>query len=68
MEKTIAEHVVRLSGSVNVEQELELGMDVSLLVTGGVVKIEEHDNHDRTVKKVYVVKPVTAESTRGDVR
>jgi hypothetical protein len=57
MDKTISEHIIRLSGKINIEKGLELGEDVSLGVKGSVVRITDEDNHDGTLTRTYVVKP-----------
>ena len=56
------EYVVRILGAANVESDegLERGKDVSLLVRGNVLKVEEADNQDGTYDRVYKIKIITA--------
>lgn len=54
---TINERLVRISaGLTPIEQELELGKDVQLVVSGNVVKVEQQDQQDNTYNLIYVIK------------
>lgn len=54
---TINERLVRIStGLTPIEQELELGKDVQIVVSGNVVKVEKKDNQDGSYDLVYVIK------------
>lgn len=53
----INERLVKISaGVVPVEQELELGQDVQLTISGNITKVEHLDQQDGTINVVYVVK------------
>lgn len=55
----INERLVKISaGIVPVEQELELGQDVQLTISGNITKVEHLDQQDGTINVVYVVKGI----------
>ena len=57
----VNEKLVRVSaGLVPIEQELELGDDVRLVIEGTVVKEEHEDQNDGTINVIFVVKGVVA--------
>lgn len=59
----INERLVKISaGYITTDESLELGTDISLLVKGTVTKIEDHDNQDGTINRIYVVKGEITES------
>ena len=55
--QVVNSHIIRISGKAELEEGLTLGNDYELKLTGQVVKVEEHDNQDGTINKVYVLKP-----------
>ena len=64
MEKsTVNERLVKISASAIITpEELHIGEEVSLLVKGSVVKIEDRDNQDGTINRVFVIKGELGES------
>lgn len=53
----IDSHLLKISASsIYIDQPLELGSEVDIVVRGSVVKIEDKDNQDSTCNRVYVVK------------
>lgn len=61
MQVVVNSHIIRISGKAELEEGLTLGNDYELKVKGQVVKVEEHDNHDGTIDKIYVLKPELVE-------
>jgi len=61
MKNEINERLVRISsGLTPIDGELELGEDVQIIISGNVVKTEDHDNQNGTYDLVYVVKGIVA--------
>ena len=60
MEKITNSHILRITGSAELESALKLGDDYTFIVIGNVVKDETKDNQDGTVDKVYKLKIITA--------
>lgn len=55
----INEKLIKISaGVVPVEQELELGQDVQLTISGNITKVEHLDQQDGTINVVYIVKGI----------
>ena len=52
------EKFIKVSGKFPIERELELGDDVVIEITGGIVKIETLDNQDGTKNQVHILKPI----------
>jgi len=65
--ESINERVIKFSGSSAIEEDLELGQEVSVKVVGGVVKIEYRDNQDGTCDKVAVVKLMSVENEKQGI-
>jgi hypothetical protein len=57
----INEHIIKVSGKANLPNELSMDQDVTLVLHGSVVKIEQESNQDGTVNQIYKVKVATAE-------
>ena len=61
----IDEKVVKISLSkIPIEEELNLGDDVTIVVSGSVVKIAHEDNQDGSYDVVYIVKGMVGEVSR----
>lgn len=57
--RQVNEHLAKISASqIALSQGLELGEEVTLIVTGDVTKIEQRDNQDGTYDQVYIVKGI----------
>lgn len=54
----VNEKILKLQGKISVPQEYILGEDYTIEITGQIVKIEDLDNQDGTVNKVFVFKPL----------
>lgn len=62
MEKTINEHLVRISASkASIGTPLEIGDEVTIGAKGTVTKVEDSDNQDGTIDRTYVIKVYFAE-------
>jgi len=62
MRKTVDEHLVKISMSkIPIEETLELGQDVNILVKGTVTKVSQEDNNDGSYNQVYIIKGAVAE-------
>lgn len=55
-EKTIDEHILRITGSVNLPSELELGKRYNSQIEIDVYDVSEIDNQDGTINRKYKVK------------
>lgn len=58
----INEKIIRIIGgsSLAPETKLELGQDITVEITGNVLKIEEDDLQDGTKNLIYKVKQISA--------
>ena len=54
----VNEHILKVSGKIDIPEGLELGSDHVISLTGQIVKVEDLDNQDGTCNKVYVFKPM----------
>ena len=52
----INEKIIRFSGSVNTNKNLELGDEILIRVKGSVVKVEDGDNQDGTKDRTFKVR------------
>ena len=52
----IKNKILKLSGSSDILNELELGQDVEMIVRGSVVTTQDLDEQDGTFSRVYKVK------------
>ena len=53
----INERLVKVSAAaIPISEELEMGAEIVLIVTGTVTKSEDSDNQDGTVNRTYTVK------------
>ena len=53
----INERLVKVSAAaIPISEELELGDDIVLIVTGSAVKSEDRDNQDGTIDRIFTVK------------
>lgn len=57
MEKKLNEILVRVSSRASVDQEVDLGEDIELLVHGQVVQKSQNENQNGTFNVVLTVKP-----------
>lgn len=58
----IDSHLLKLSTSpIYIESPLELGSEVTVIVKGTVVKIQDKDNQDNSFNRQYVIKGELAE-------
>lgn len=57
----VSNHVLRLSGKAELPQEIDMGNNYHISLSGSVPKVEEHDNEDGTVTRIYTFKPVKVE-------
>lgn len=58
----INEHLIKISaGRIVIDRELPIDQDITLLVTGSIVKYEDTSNQDGTVDRTYIVKGILAE-------
>ncbi len=58
---TVSEHLVKVSSRIPFPKALVLGQDVEIIidthrVIGNVVKTEDLDQQDGTIKRVYTIK------------
>ena len=60
--KEINERLILITGKACIEKDLgDLGDDVTIVVRGNILKIEEEDDHEGGKNRVYKVKQITAE-------
>src|SRR3990167_5451520 len=52
-EKTVSEHILKITGSACIEKELQHGQDYKLAIECSCYSVEEKDNHDGTLNRVY---------------
>jgi hypothetical protein len=66
--KNISSYILKISGSIELPKEIELGKDYDVLISGSVVKKEDIDNHNGTIDVRYTLKPVLGEvkNDRGE--
>ena len=57
----INEHIIKVSGSANIEQGLVMDQEVTLIVKGSVVAIQDGSNQDGTINRTYKVKAAEVE-------
>lgn len=57
-QKIINSHILKVSGQVEIENEMELGKEYNITISGQVVKTEDLDNQDGTVNRKYILKPI----------
>ena len=61
----IDEKLVKISLSkIPIEYSLDLGDDVTIVISGTVVKISQEDNQDGSCNEVYTIKGVVGEVAR----
>ncbi len=58
----INEHIIKISGTASLENELELGQDYKVTITGTIVSQTETDNDNGTRNKIHKLKPLMVES------
>lgn len=58
MEKTINEHVIKLSGKATLLEPIDLSHNYKVQVEGSVVETSDADNQDGTYTRYYKFKPV----------
>lgn len=56
MTKQINEHILRLTGKVELEEPMVFGSDYTLTISGQIVKTEDMDNQDGTFNRIYTFK------------
>ena len=56
MDKNIDQLLIKVSGKMFLGRKLELGQDVTLALTGSIVREEVNDNQDGSVNICYVFK------------
>ena len=57
----INEITIKLSGKMHIDEQLKLGQDVTLTLTGSIVKSDMGDNQDGKVNLGYTFKALTVE-------
>lgn len=62
-DKPINERILKITGSSCIENDLELGQDISVNIQGNVIKIEEKDNQDGTKDRIFFIKQISAKIT-----
>lgn len=63
----INENLISLSpSSIPIDGEINMGDDVVIKVSGSVVKIEDSDNQDGTINRVYKIKGIIGEILLND--
>ena len=60
----ITEHIIKVSGKANIEHELAMDQDVTLVVKGSVVAIQDGSNQDGTINRTYKVKAAEVSISR----
>lgn len=55
----INERILKINGSVNISEGLELDTDYSIMITGGCYRKEQVSQEDGTSNMVYKIKPIT---------
>lgn len=60
-EKTVNEHILKLSGKASIPTGLTLSRTYQLQLTGDVTSVSESDNQDGTVNKSYRFEPLVVE-------
>jgi hypothetical protein len=65
MDKNIDQLLIKVSGKMFLGKKLELGQDVTLALTGSIVREEVNDNQDGSVNVCYVFKATQAELDFG---
>ena len=56
MEKTINQHLIKVSGKSFIDKSPQLGEDVVVILKGTVVKVDHCDNQDGTMDVCATVK------------
>lgn len=59
--KTVSSHVLKLLGKAELPKEIEMGHNYHVSLSGSIPKVEEHDNEDGTITRIYTFKPVKLE-------
>lgn len=59
--KVVTSHVLKLTGKAELPREIEMGNNYHVSLSGSIPKVEEHDNEDGTLSRVYTFKPVKLE-------
>lgn len=67
MEKLIDHNDIQITGKSQVEDELELGKDVVIIVKGSVVMENYSDNQDGSVNRTYKIKPIYVEIIKDNI-
>lgn len=67
MEKLIDHNDIQIIGKAQIENELELGKDVVILVKGSVVMENYSDNQDGSVNRTYKIKPYLVEIVKKEL-
>ncbi len=57
----INSHILKLQGKAELPEEIETGDNYHVALSGGIEKLEFHDNHDGTWDKIYTLKPIKIE-------
>ena len=57
----VSNFVLKLSGKAELPQDIEMGNNYHISLSGAVPKVEEHDNENGTVTRIYTFKPVKVE-------
>lgn len=57
----VNEHLIKITGSIPIEQELALDQDVIIRLEGSVVAVDERSNQDGSCDRYYKIKCVEAE-------
>ena len=62
IERKINERQVLVIGKSNVDEDLgEIGKDITLVIKGNILKIEEEDDQEGGKNRLFKVKQITAE-------
>lgn len=67
MEKLIDHNDIQITGKAQIENELELGKDVVILLKGSVVMENYSDNQDGSVNRTYKIKPYLVEIVKKEL-
>ena len=62
MEKRIDQLLIKVSGKMYLGKKLELGQDITLKLTGAIVREEVNDNQDGSVNICYVFKAMEVQA------
>ena len=52
----INEHILKISGSVPIDDKYELGQEIDIKLTGEIVQISDKNRQDGTMDRVYCFK------------